>query len=82
MPRIEGHDNPTIAAYNRSAVVRACEKALGEGITAARNILPRLRLSYLEREALDRMPYGLQCVFDVDTPDDLRRAEEILLREG
>ncbi len=82
VPRLEGHDNPTIAAYRRSAVVRACQGTLGEGITAARNILPRLRLSYLEREALDRMPYGLQCVFDVDTPDDLRRAEEILLREG
>ncbi len=53
-----------------------------EGERAARSILPHLRLGCLPEEELLGMPFGRECTFDIDTKEDLARAEEILASRG
>lgn len=82
IPRIDSTDNPLIAVYRRDALLRASEPLLRQGERAAQSIVPRLRLGRLTEADLAGMPFGRQSTFDVDTPEDLTRAEEILAARG
>ncbi|MFQ6012562.1 MAG: molybdenum cofactor guanylyltransferase [Thermoplasmata archaeon] len=76
--RTSGRDNLIIAAYRRGALRRASERALGDGERAVRAILSHLRVARLTEEDLTGIPYGLHSIFDIDTPEDLARAEDLL----
>ncbi len=73
-----GRDNLILAAYRRTPLLKASERALADGERAVRSILPYLRLVRLREEDLEGLPYGLHSAFDIDTPDDLARAEALL----
>ncbi len=79
--RLRGVPNPVIAAYHTEALASAGLQVHARGDDAVMDVLALLSLSYLEEEDLARMPYGLNCVLDVDTPENLARAEE-LFRTG
>ncbi|MFQ5908618.1 MAG: molybdenum cofactor guanylyltransferase [Thermoplasmata archaeon] len=74
-------DNLLIAAYRRNALLQASALALGKGERAAQALLPHLRLARLGEADLRGLPYGLQSTLDIDTLEDLARAEG-LLQEG
>ncbi|MFQ5920178.1 MAG: molybdenum cofactor guanylyltransferase [Thermoplasmata archaeon] len=82
IPPFGARENALIAAYRRRALLRASEALLGQGEKAAHSILPRLRLDRLAETDLATMPFGTQCTFDIDTREDLARAEEILAARG
>lgn len=82
IPYVDAIANPLIAAYRRRALLRASETMLSHGERAAQSILPHLRLRRLTETDLSGMPFGLQCTFDVDTEENLARAEEILAGRG
>ncbi len=78
VPRLQRRENPVIAVYRRDVFLRAAQGVVEEGNQSMMELLPRLRLSYLEEETLREMPYGLSCILDVDSPEDLERAEAVL----
>ncbi|MFQ5837865.1 MAG: molybdenum cofactor guanylyltransferase [Thermoplasmata archaeon] len=78
VPRLHGRENPVIAAYRRSAFLRAGSEARAEGKEALMEVLPSLKLRYVEEEVLRGMPYGLHCLLDVDTREDYERAQRLL----
>jgi molybdopterin-guanine dinucleotide biosynthesis protein A len=79
--RREDRDNLLIAAYRRAGLLQASELALEEGERAVQSLLPHLRLARLTETDLVGVPYGLESTLDIDTPEDLARAEA-LLRNG
>lgn len=82
LPRLGARDNPTIAVYRREAFLEASEGPLAAGERSLRGVLPRLRLRRLRERDLGRLPYGLACVLDVDTREDLATAEGLLRVAG
>ncbi len=82
IPDIRPTANPLIGAYRRKALHRVSQAMFQKGERAARSILPHLRLGRLPEEELLGMPFGRECVFDIDTAEDLARAEEILAGRG
>ncbi len=82
IPDVGPTANPLIGAYGRQALHRVCQAMFHEGERAARSILPHLRLGSLPEEELLGMPFGRDCTFDIDTEEDLARAEEILASRG
>ena len=82
IPSVGTQTNPLIGAYRREALFRASEAMLQQGERAARSILPHLRLAHLREDDLLGMPFGRECTFDIDTAEDLARAEEILASRG
>ena len=82
IPSVGAKPNPLIGVYRREALIRSSEAVLREGEYAARSILPRLRLAHLSEDDLSGLPFGRECTFDIDTEEDLARAEEILASRG
>jgi molybdopterin-guanine dinucleotide biosynthesis protein A len=82
IPPVEAKDNALIGAYQRQALLRVSEPLLRQGEKAAHTILPLLRLERLADTDLPGMPFGMHCTFDIDTQEDLARAEEILATRG
>ena len=82
IPEVRPRANPLIGAYRRKALHRVSQAMFQEGERAARSILPHLRLGRLPEDELLGMPFGRECVFDIDTEEDLARAEEILASRG
>jgi molybdopterin-guanine dinucleotide biosynthesis protein A len=78
VPRVAGREVPVVAAYHREATLAAGLQALGEGERAMYRLLSRLRLRFVEEDILRSLPYGLDCLLDVDTPEDLERARRLL----
>jgi molybdopterin-guanine dinucleotide biosynthesis protein A len=78
IPRIAGREVPVVAVYRRETTLKAGIEALQAGERAMHQLLPRLRLCYVEEDALRSMPYGLDCLLDVDTAEDLERARRLL----
>jgi molybdopterin-guanine dinucleotide biosynthesis protein A len=78
LPRIEGMLHPLCAVYG-SGALGAVEEALGAGELMVRSFVERLH----DRKFLDETEFGGReaagrIFMNVNTPDDLRRAEELL----
>ncbi len=78
LPRLHGRTNPVIAVYHRSSLLRVGQNAVAQEERSITKVLSSLRLNYVEEERLREMPYGLNCLLDVDTPADLERARQVL----
>jgi len=86
LERLQGHDaaavhvdvvDPTKAAYRREAALRALQ-APGPPLRGPAGLLGRLDTVHVTSEDLRRAGIEATCLLDVNTPDDLRRAERAL----
>ncbi len=79
VPRVQGSVNPVVAAYRRDTLLRVGQEVRAGSSKSLREVLSRLTLSFIEEDVLEAMPYGLDCVLDVDTEEDLERARKLLI---
>ncbi len=78
VPRVHGTANPVVGAYQREAFLGAARAVVSSGGQAPVDVLTRMNLVYMDEEALREMPFGMACLLDVDTPEDLERAQNHL----
>ncbi len=67
-----------VAALYRSTSARTCEEMLAEGKLAARALIDRLSVRGVDDGELSRLGLSDRCFLNVNTPEDHRRAEELL----
>jgi molybdopterin-guanine dinucleotide biosynthesis protein A len=78
VPRTGDTCHPLCALYRRDAVLPVARSRLAAGELRLRDLLGALDTSYLDGRELDRVdPEGV-ALTDVNTPDDLSRAESLL----
>lgn len=75
---VAGRETPVVAIYRRETTLTAAAECLRQGERAMHRLLSRLCLAYVDEATLQRMPWGLDCLLDVDTPRDLERARRLL----
>ena len=74
---------PFQAAYHTESAVRAAEIALKEKKSDMQSmILPMTRVRYISTLVLRQMDPKLLTFFNINTPEDLKRAESILKRRN
>jgi len=80
VPRRGGEYEPLHAVYSKGCLP-ALEAALQQGERRMISFFPSLNLRTVEQEEIDRLdPEGLSF-FNVNTPEDLRKAERILAQK-
>lgn len=77
-PRTETGPQPLCALYAREAVLREARDRLASGKLKLQGLLDRVGASYLEPSVLMRVDPDGQALFNVNTPDDLERARQLL----
>jgi molybdopterin-guanine dinucleotide biosynthesis protein A len=78
VPRTGDGCHPLCALYRRDAILPVARSRLAAGELGLRGLLAALDTSYLDGRELERVdPEGI-ALTDVNTPDDLSRAESLL----
>lgn len=79
-----GYLEPLHAAYRVEAALKAAEEALEEGRLEVRGLLDKLdRVLYVSTEELRILDPELHTFYNINTPEELERIEEIMaVREG
>lgn len=79
-----GYLEPLHATYRVETALKAAEEALKEGRLEVRGLLERLnRVLYVSTEELRILDPELHTFYNINTPEELERAEEIMaMREG
>lgn len=80
IPRVDMEVEPLHAVYSRNCL-GFIEEMIREGDLKVRNLLERVRVRYVEDEEVEAFDPEHLSFFNINTPDDLRRAEEIMARE-
>ncbi len=78
LPLDGGRYEPLLAVYSR-ACIPAIEASLAAGDHRMISFLPEITLHTVEHDTLDRLDPERLSFFNVNTPDDLQRAEELLV---
>lgn len=74
-----GYIEPLQAAYHTKLALTAAKKALEQGKLDLRSMIARLRgVRYVSTMVLRQMDQKLLTFFNINTPDDLKRAESLL----
>ena len=79
VPRADGHVHPLTAVW-RTALLPTVQAALAEGVHGPGGLLDRVRVRYLDRDALLALPGvadadpGLDSLCNANTPDELASA--------
>jgi molybdenum cofactor guanylyltransferase len=82
IPRIEGETEPFHAVYRRDACLPAVQASIEADQWRVNSWFPKVRLRYLSEAEVRKVdPKGL-AFWNVNTPEDLRRAEELANLEG
>ncbi len=81
-PRTETGPQPLCALYQREAVIRQARDRLASGKLKLQGLLDAVNASYLDPSVLLRLDPDGQALFDVNTPDDLARARELLSKQA
>ncbi len=76
--RLHGTANPVVGVYLREAFLEAAVEVVSSGGQAPVEALSHLNLVYMDEDALSEMPFGTDCLLDVDTPEDLERVGKYL----
>ncbi len=76
MPRLDGYLEPLHAVYGRACLV-PIEAQLRAGDLRIVSFLAQVRVRYLERTEMERFDPQHLSLFNVNTPEDLQRAEEL-----
>lgn len=75
VPRPPHGAQPLCALYRRERVLSAARSRLRDGTLPLRGLLERLDVSYLEPADLEHLDPSGQALANVNTPEDLMRAE-------
>ncbi len=78
VPRLRGTPNPVVGVYQRKAFLHAALEVASTGGQAPIEALSHLNMVLVEEDTLSEMPFGTDCLLDVDTPEDLERAYKCL----
>jgi len=80
IPRWPNRDiEPLQAAYHTKSASKAAKKALNEGKLNLRSMIEKMRgVRYISTLILKELDPRLQTFFNINTPNDLKRAENIL----
>jgi molybdopterin-guanine dinucleotide biosynthesis protein A len=81
-PRSETRTQPLCALYRRDAVLRAARDRLASRKLKLQGLLDAVDTAYLDPSVLARLDPGGHALFNVNTPDDLTRARELLRAQG
>ncbi|MEM2440647.1 MAG: molybdenum cofactor guanylyltransferase [Candidatus Bathyarchaeia archaeon] len=74
-----GYVEPLQAAYHVKPALEAAEKALQEGRLDMRSMIEKLRgIRYISTLVLQQLDPALKTFFNINTPLDLKRAEQML----
>lgn len=78
-----GYLEPLHSVYKVSAALRGCEEAIREGGSRIHSMIERLdRTAYVPIEELRRLDPDLLTFFNINSVEDLERAEAILISKG
>ena len=80
MPRIGGLPEPLHALYRVERCLPAIEQSLDSGQFKMTSFLPRLRVRYLEQHEVDLLDPERLSFFNVNTPEDWQRGQELARR--
>ena len=81
-PRSETRTQPLCALYRRDAVLREARDRLASRKLKLQGLLDAVDTAYLEPSVLARLDPDGHALFNVNTPDDLTRARELLHAQG
>jgi molybdopterin-guanine dinucleotide biosynthesis protein A len=81
MPRINGDIEPLHAVYSRDCLP-AIQEQIQKGQLQIRVFLERVRARYVEVTEIDRFDPRHLSLFNVNTPEDLTKAQEIAAETG
>lgn len=81
LARDGGQYEPLVAAYARSCI-GAIESSLAAGEQRMISFLPQVRVITVDKAALDQLDPERLSFFNVNTPEELTRAEELLARHS
>jgi molybdopterin-guanine dinucleotide biosynthesis protein A len=82
VPRIEGRFEPLLAVYARTPCLEAVQRAIDAGERRMISFFPQVEVLALDEEQLRPFDPHQTSFFNVNTPEDLRRAEEMLAAPG
>lgn len=77
IPVVDGRPEPMHAVYRAPTCVSAIKAALAAGERRMISFLDRVRVGYLNEDALRQLDPELRSFFNTNTPDDLARAREL-----
>ena len=78
LPYTDGRPEPMFAVYRREPCIREISGALGRGQMRMIAFLNELRVAHIEEPALREHDPELLSFFNVNEPDDLARAQQIV----
>lgn len=81
IPRADGMVEPLHAVYSKSCLP-VMDRMMSEGDMRVRNLLRRVNVRYVEGGELDEFDPLHRSWFNINTPEDLREAEEIIATHG
>jgi molybdopterin-guanine dinucleotide biosynthesis protein A len=81
IPRIAGNTEPLHAVYSK-ACVRPIAKVLDGGELRVIAFFPQVRVRYVEHNEIDVLDPEHLSFFNINTPDDLKRAQQSVCREA
>jgi len=80
IPLIEGEVEPLYAVYSRNCI-RHIEDMMKENNLKVRGLLDRVKVRYVEQNEIDLFDPDHLSWFNINTPNDLHRAEKIIRME-
>lgn len=78
VPRSRRGAQPLCALYARDAVLPVARERLGSGRLKLHELLAAVATDYVEEEVLERVDPAGHALLNVNTPDDLARADRLL----
>ncbi|MDO8671493.1 MAG: molybdenum cofactor guanylyltransferase [Dehalococcoidia bacterium] len=81
IPRFDGYCEPLHAVYSKSCLP-AIEKMLGMGNLKILSFFPYVEVKYLEEAEIDSFDPRRQSFFNINTEEDVRRADAIDAESG
>ena len=82
MPRLDGREEPLHAVYRRRTCLPAVEATIAEGKRRLIAFLPRVRVRYVDDDALRALDPDLQSFVNVNTPEEWEQAKERLASQA
>ncbi|MFO8100562.1 MAG: molybdenum cofactor guanylyltransferase [Dehalococcoidia bacterium] len=81
IPKVEGELEPLHAIYSKNCLP-VIEDMIARDDLRIRHMLERVRVRYLEEDEIDPFDPAHLSWFNINTPQDLQRAQEITNRKG
>jgi molybdopterin-guanine dinucleotide biosynthesis protein A len=77
-----GNIEPLYAVYNVATTLWVLKKAVNEGEIRIKEVINKLKnINYVPIEKFKDSGANLNCFFNINTPEDLKRAKQVLNRK-